>query len=138
VKKPNTRGRSIQPTQPELNSAFLYSFMAGSMNKQIQPTKLYHGTTYQNAFEIFRTGLWLVGTAQSAVWMTDNFSTACNYAGTEGAIVVLSIASSVNLMNVCDGVYTYEIPYVRPQNEYYQIQGVTPVGILNYYGNKIA
>jgi len=103
-----------------------------------QPSTLYHGTSLQSAFEIHNSGMWLVGNSQPpAVWMTDNFAVASSYIKGTGGIVVISVSPSIRLTNRGMGVFIYEIPYAQPWAEYYQIQGLKPVGVLDVNGNRV-
>ena len=117
---------------------FTSAFNPTTTFSQIQPSVVYHGASYQNAFEIFRTGLWLVGAGHSEIWMTSDFRIACNYAGNNGAIVEFSVASSVYLNNPAQNVFTYNIPNARPGQEYYKIPGITPVAVYDPQGNRLA
>ena len=104
-----------------------------------QPTTLYHGTSLQSAFEIYKSGMWMVGNSKpSAVWMTDNFAVASSYIKGTGGIVIISVAPWLRLTQPTAGVFIYEIPYAQPWAEYYQIQGLKPVGVLDVNGNRLA
>ena len=116
---------------PQSSAQFSYS--------SFQPTTLYHGTTLQNAFEIYYSGLWMVGGSfPPAVWMGDNIFIAQGYARVNGGIVVIKVDPWVRLTNKGGGVYIYEIPGAVPRSEYYKVQGLTPVGVLNTNGNRLA
>lgn len=121
------------------NSGFQPSFGGSSGYASFQPTTLYHGTTtLQNAFEICTSGMWLVGNSRpSAVWMTDNFAAAKSYSGTNGGVVVVAVDPSFRLTNPRAGVFIYEIRYARPWEEYYQIPGLRPTGVLDVNGNRV-
>ena len=109
-----------------------------SESTPVQPHELYHGTTLQNAFDIYNTGLWLVGTSRPrAVWMADRFRKARGYAGNNGGVVVMRVNSNLKLTNRYLGVYIYKIPNAKPNKEYYQIPGLNPVGVLDSNGNRI-
>jgi len=111
---------------------------ASSGYASFQPTTLYHGTSLQNAFEIYNSGMWLVGDSKpSAVWMVDNFAAAKSYSGANGGIVVVSVDPSVRLTHPRAGVFIYEIPYARRWEEYYQIPGMRPIGVLDFNGNRV-
>jgi hypothetical protein len=113
-------------------------FGSSSGYASFQPTTLYHGTSLQNAFEIYNSGIWLVGNSiPSAVWMVDNFAAAKSYSGTNGGIVVVSVDPSVRLTHPRAGVFIYEIPYARRWEEYYQIPGMRPIGVLDVNGNRV-
>jgi hypothetical protein len=120
------------------NTNFTSAFNPTTTFSQIQPSVVYHGTSYHNAFEIFRTGLWLVGAPHSEVWMTADFSIACTYAGNNGAIVECSIASNVFLNNIAGNIYTYDIRNARPGQEYYKISGITPTAVYDPNGKRLA
>jgi len=124
---------------PMLNSGIPPVFGSSSGYASFQPTTLYHGTSLQNAFEIYNSGMWLIGHSQPpAVWMTDNFAVASSYIKGTGGIVIISVTPWVRLTNRGTGVFIYEIPYARPWAEYYQIQGLRPVGVLDVSGNRLA
>jgi len=113
-------------------------FGSSSGYASFRPTTLYHGTSLQNAFEIYNSGMWLVGNSKpSAVWMTDNFAAAKSYSGTNGGVVVVAVDPSVRLTNPRAGVFIYEIRYARPWEEYYQIPGLRPTGVLDVNGNRV-
>jgi hypothetical protein len=102
------------------------------------PTTLYHGTTLENALEIYTTGLWMIGYAMPpAVWMGDSIEIAIGHSGSNGGIVTVSIDPDLPLKNLCGGIYIYEIPNARPKQEYYRIQGLTPTGVVSPQGNRI-
>ena len=114
-------------------------FSPSSGYASFQPATLYHGTSLQNAFEIYNSGMWLIGYSRPpAVWMTDNFAVASGYIKGTGAIVIISVAPWVRLTNRGAGVFIYEIPYAQPWAEYYHIQGLKPVGVLHVSGNRLA
>lgn len=103
-----------------------------------QPRTFYHGTKLEKALEIYNTGLWMVGDSKPrAVWLSDKIATAKNYAGKDGAIVVVSVDSSVALNNRSTNAFIYEIPGAEPYQEYYKIDGIKPTGVLDASGNTI-
>lgn len=105
---------------------------------QLQANHYLHGTSYENAMEIFKTMLWLVGgSIPRGVYLTKDINIARSYSQNNGAIVVVNVTTGTNLKNLGGGVYVYEILGVQPYNEYYKIQSLTPVAVLNYQGNKI-
>jgi len=113
-------------------------FSPSSGYASFQPATLYHGTSLQNAFEIYNSGMWLVGNSKpSAVWMVDNFAAAKSYSGANGGIVVVAVDPSVRLTHPRAGVFIYEIPYARRWEEYYQIPGMRPIGVLDFNGNRV-
>ena len=127
--QPSRRAPNWRLPQPS-TAPFLYS--------SFQPTTLYHGTSLQKAFEIYYSGLWMVGNSfPSAVWMGDNLSIAQGYAGGNGGIVVIKVDPWVKLTNRGGGVYIYQIPGATPRSEYYKVQGLTSVGVLNINGNRL-
>ena len=114
-------------------------FGSSSGYASFRPTTLYHGTSLQNAFEIYNSGMWMVGNSKpSAVWMSDNFAVASSYTKGAGGIVIISVTPWVRLTQPRAGVFIYEIPYAQPWAEYYQIQGLKPVGVLDANGNRLA
>jgi hypothetical protein len=103
-----------------------------------QPLTLYHGTSLGNALDIFNTGLWLIGTSSPrAVWFGNNIDIARKYSKSTGAIVVVNVDRDVKLTNRGGGVYIYEVPYAVPHEEYYEIKGLRPAGVLTPQGNRI-
>ena len=112
----------------------LFPLVAGQ--KQIvQSRKLYHGTTHENAIEIVRTRLWLIGNSPKprAIWMTTDLENAKHYAGENGAVVIIKVRPGTRLTTTergGKGVYYHEIPEAEPYKEYYFISGLTPIGIL--------
>lgn len=104
-----------------------------------QPSTLYHGTSLQNALEIYNSGLWMVGNLfPPAVWMAADFAMARGYAKGTGGVVIISVEPWVRLTDLGSGVFTYEIPNGQPWVEYYHIQGLKPVGVLDVNGNRVA
>jgi hypothetical protein len=118
---------TIQPIQ-------LPSYTSGLSS--LQTTKFYHGTKLEKAVEIYSTGLWLIGHSRK-LWITDNFTIAKGYAGNNGGIVLINASREVQLKNHGGGVYTYHIPNAKPFQEYYQIEGLTPIGVLSPQGHRI-
>jgi len=103
-----------------------------------QPTRLYHGTSLEIAQEIYRTGLWLIGSSRPyAIWMTTSFQTAKSYAKGSGGIIEIDVSPFLQLTNLRSGIYIYEIPEAIPFGEYYKVEGLRPVGILNRNGDRI-
>jgi hypothetical protein len=124
---------------PMRNSGLPLIFGSSSGYASYQPTTLYHGTSLQSAFEIYNSGMWMVGKSKpSAVWMVDNFTAATSYSHADGGIVVVAVEPSVRLRHPRAGVFIYEIPYAQPWAEYYQIQGLKPIGVLDVNGNRLA
>jgi hypothetical protein len=127
---------------PRLN-IYPDSFPPLAVQKQIvQPRILYHGTPLDNAFEIVRTRLWLIGNSQEprAIWMTTDFENAKDYAGEGGTIVIIKVYPDIRLTSTergGSGVYYYEIPDAEPYKEYYFIPSLTPIGILDQRENLI-
>jgi hypothetical protein len=111
-----------------------------SCRKAYQPSVLYHGTSRENAFEIYNTGLWLIGNSTPpAVWMADNIELAKIYSGfsSDGAIVVIHVDLDLEIESRGGGVFIYQIPDAVPNQEYYNIEGLVPAGILDTNGNEI-
>jgi len=108
----------------------------------VQPRKMYHGTPLDNAFEIVRTRLWLIGKSPKprAIWMTTDLENAKHYAGEDGAIVIIKVRPGTRLTATergGSGVYYYEVPEAEPYKEYYFIPGFTLIGILDNNGKLI-
>jgi len=103
-----------------------------------QPLTLYHGTSHENALEIFNTGLWLIGTSlPRAAWFGNKIDIARQYSGDTGGIVVVNVDPDVKLKNRGGGVYIYEVPDAVPHQDYYEIKGLRPAGVLTPQGNRI-
>ena len=133
------QGRPSRGSVPMRNSGLPSVFGSSSGYASYQPTTLYHGTSLQNAFEIYNSGMWLIGYSRPpAVWMSDNLVLASCYIKGTGGIVIISVAPWIRLTNRGAGVFTYEIPNAQPWVEYYQIQGLRPVGVLDVSGNRLA
>ena len=102
------------------------------------PTTLYHGTRLPIAYEIYNTGLFLIGeSVPTAIWMTNDFGTAQIYSGKEGGIVIINIDSHIKLHKQKAGVFIYRIKETKAEEYYYRVQGLNPTGILDYNGNRI-
>ncbi len=139
--------QSIQSVQagnfPRLN-IFPDPFPPLTVQKQIVQSRiLFHGTPLDNAFEIVRTRLWLIGNSPEprAIWMTSDIENAKDYAGEGGAIIIIKVYPDIRLTATergGNGVYFYEIPEAEPYKEYYFIPGFTPIGILDNNGKLIA
>jgi hypothetical protein len=69
--------------------------------------------------------------------MTDNFDIAKTYAGPRGGIVQIKVDTGVKLTKQATGVYIFEVPGAVAQGEYYRIEGITPIGVLNPQRNPI-
>jgi hypothetical protein len=121
--------------QPVVSSKSVYN-----CRKAYQPSVLYHGTSRKNAFEIYNTGLWLIGNSTPpAVWMADNIELVQNYSGinSDGALVLIHVDADLDIENRGGGVFIYQIPSAVPNQEYYKIEGLEPAGILDTNGNRI-
>lgn len=103
------------------------------------PIDLYHGTSRQNAIEICNTNLWLINKPIiDGVYLTSDFERAQTYAGFDGAIVVVRVDSGMGYEKEGENIFIFPIPDAkRKMKEYYHIIGLTPVAILDYYGNKL-
>jgi hypothetical protein len=109
-------------------------------NKTYQPTVLYHGTSQKNAFDIYHTGAWLIGNSKPpAVWMADTIELSKIYASlsSDGAIVEVHVDSDLEIESRGGGVFIYQISDAMPNREYYKIEGLVPVGVLDTNGKKI-
>jgi hypothetical protein len=138
MKKHGVPRRPRKGNGPIRNSSVRPVLSVSHRYASFQPATLYHGTSLQNAFEIYNSGMWLVGDSKpSAVWMVDNFAAAKSYSGANGGIVVVSVDPSVRLTHPRAGVFIYEIPYARRWEEYYQIPGMRPIGVLDFNGNRV-
>jgi hypothetical protein len=141
---PGTKGSWITGRTKRVNNPALFISTAPTLQSTIfdeaysdrQPLTLNHGTTLKNAFEILNSGLWLIGPT-CALWMTSDIEIAKQHSGENGGIVVINVAPSLQLTTLGGGIYTYNIPNAMPYQEYYKIDGLTPVGILSPAGEKI-
>ena len=107
-------------------------------HQQINPSILYHGTSIENAFEIYDTKLWLVGKAvPRGIYLTDDFTIAKSYAGRKGGIVVVSPDPNLKFNRKGKHVFVYEVTNPQPNQEYYAIQGLNPTAILSPNGTTI-
>jgi hypothetical protein len=123
---------------PITRSAATNSQTASRPPPQPQPRQLYHGTTRENALEIHKTGMWLVGEpTPRGVYITNKFDVAKQYSGNSGAILVIRADSKVRLTDLGNGIYVYEVPDAVPFEWYYKIEGLKLVGILDAKGNPI-
>jgi len=120
---------------PLLSAPQIPTFIHQPFLKPQQRT-FYHGTSLENAIEIYSTGLWMVGSTGS-LWITDDVNIAKGYAGSNGGIVLVDVDQSLHLTKNGGGVYTYNIPDAKPFQEYYKIEGLVPVGVLDTNGKKI-
>ena len=133
----SSRVRGSRRPTPLTSPSYSYSNFTHDTAKS-QPSILYHGTTLENALEIYTTGLWMIGYAiPPAVWMGDKIEIASCHSGSNGGIVTVSIDPDLPLKNRGGGIYIYEIPDARPKQEYYRIQGLTPTGVVSPQGNRI-
>jgi hypothetical protein len=130
------------PTQLAYNQAQPVSSYKGIniTRKTYQPSVFYHGTSKKNALDIFNTGLWLIGNSRPpAVWMADNIELSKIYASlsSDGAIVEVHVDSDLEIESRGGGVFIYQISDALPNREYYKIEGLVPVGVLDTNGKKI-
>jgi hypothetical protein len=81
---------------------------------------------------IFKNNVWAVSNLR-AVYMADNFDLAKSYAKKKGGIVVLKKSPHVNLKKVkhLDGAYYFPIDDAKPGKEFFHINGLTPIAILD-------
>ena len=68
----------------------------------VQPRKLYHGTTRENAIEIVKTRLWLIRNSPEprAMWMTTDLENAKHYVGEGGAIIIIKVYPDTRLYDL--------------------------------------
>ena len=136
----NAYYQSIQSV-PSINITHKQTFPGNYAHSySVQPNILFHGTTLKNALSIYKTGLWKVGRSKPyAVWMGDKLDIARQYSGTgsNAAIVVMQADPNINLSDYGSGVYIYEIPDAKPNEEYYRINGLTPIDVIDPRGNSI-
>lgn len=104
----------------------------------ISPTLYFHGTTMDNALEIYNTGLWLVGDSEpKGIYLTDSMEVAKYYSEKSGAIVVVNVSPGIKLTQKRKRYFVYEIPDALIKREYYIIKALKPIGILSPDGKKI-
>lgn len=124
--------------KPQRQDRTISSFPNKGNQSSAQPQILYHGTKLETALEIYGSGLWMVGRSwPRAIWMGDNFNKARAHAGKNGGVVVIKAHPDLGLTKSDRGVYILKIPNARAYEEYYRVQGLTPVGVLGSDGNKI-
>ena len=100
--------------------------------------RFYKGASSANASEIYSKALFMVGDYNPrGVWITNKIKVAKRYCGKNGNIVLLDVSPGLPLKNLGFGVFVYEIPGAKPYQDYYQIKGLTPVGLLDSQGNRI-
>lgn len=102
----------------------------------------YHGTkTLQNAKDIFINNRWKINQGMLGVHMTPNFNFAISYSLYIGAIIQLQIDPNVRLRKRSNDDYFALIPKSQlssnNSNRYFRIEGVTPIRILDSYGNDL-
>jgi hypothetical protein len=100
---------------------------------------LFHGTPkMKNARDIFRNNVWNI--KMNAVFLADNFELTKKYAGKKGGIVVVKKSPGLKLQRDTNwpGAYKFPIDDAKPSKEFYRINGLTPIGILNPEGELIA
>ena len=132
-------GKTQQVNKPALSISTAPTFQSTLFDEAYsdpQPLTLNHGTSLKNALEILKSGLWLIGPTR-ALWMTSDIEIAKQHSGENGGIVIINVDPSLELTNQGGGIYTYNIPNAMPYQEYYKIDGLTPVGILSPAGEKI-
>jgi hypothetical protein len=119
-------------------TAFKPSTQTASNYVPFQPCRLFHGTSKENALEIYNTELWLIGdSVPASIWLTSKFDTAEIYAGNNGCVVVVQVHPEIKLTDQGNGVYIYEIPNTKPFQEYHDIKGLKPISVLDVKGNKV-
>ena len=107
-----------------------------------KPSQFYHGTNMNNALEIYKSDLWMIGDSSiddngKGIYMSDDFDEAKDYAGKKGGILILNVSPSVNLTFHKKNIYSITVPGSAPYKEYYKVKGLNIKGLLDYYGNKI-
>ncbi len=127
------RGTGLAPTNWSYQNAEI---------RPLPPKRVFHGTSLENAREIYSTKLWLISNLKPrAVYLTTDLEIAKSFAGKKGAIVDISVKRPAKLKqfrkHYDEGVYIYEIPDGKPHDAYYRIKGLEPVGLLDYKGKKI-
>jgi len=105
---------------------------------QLKYRRFRHGTTLKNAIDIYNTQIWFAGhSLPTGVYVTDTNKIAKQYSGEHGGIVLVDVDRGVKLTKRYEGVYVFEIPNAKPYQEYYRIEGFSPVGVLDAQGNRI-
>ena len=65
---------------------------------EIKPKRLFHGTSMENALEIYNTRYWLIGDRDPpGIYLTTKIEIAKTYAGKDGAIVVIFARKCANI-----------------------------------------
>ena len=98
----------------------------------------YHGTTTEDAWEIFRTGLWLVGESMPrGVYITPKADVARHYSEDDGLIVIVHVSDRCPITHDGGEVYIFRVPDIKPDEFYYQIEGFNVVGLMTPGGRRI-
>ena len=112
-----------------------------TIRKRAYPQIFFHGTSRENAFEIYLNRYWMVGdSSPRGIYVTSVFDEAKTYAKSEGAILKLIIDPSIKLKPLKDrgdGYHVYEVPNVEAFQEYYFIPGIIPLEIFDTKGRRI-
>jgi hypothetical protein len=100
----------------------------------------YHGTSMDAAVDILDNKVWMVGDSKPpGIWLTLDFSYAANMQE-DGVIVVVrcDLDPMTHLNGVKDGEYfRFDIEGAVPYAEYYEVDDLTPIHILNLKGRII-
>ncbi|MFC1828036.1 hypothetical protein ACFL0O_00305 [Thermodesulfobacteriota bacterium] len=106
---------------------------------EVQPSLVYHGTSEENAWEIFNTGFWLVGDSRPyGIYLTDDFETARGYSNNDGLIVTVIVAPAIELVDRSGGIWLYPMPNAKPHEKYHKIEGLHPFELRHPLGKRVA
>lgn len=123
------RNPARQPTQFD----FLQPYQIGT-------DELYHGTSMDAAVRIFSTQLWMVGTSHPpGIWMSPDLDVARYYAeqGELGAIIVVKVHPSTQLVDKGGKILHFPIDGAIPNEEFYRVDALTPIRVLDVEGRHI-
>jgi len=127
--------RSRPATQPAQSFHKPQKYVQGRSHSRPvanQPKVFYHGTTVENAWQILKTGEWLVGKARPyGIYLTDDFEVAKGYSFDDGLIVLVEVDSSIELVNRSGGIWLYPKPSVKPNITKGRIEGLWPFAIMD-------
>lgn len=135
-RRPQPAPAVAAPVQPIISvspSQFAY---------RLGPNELYHGTSHAAARDIFTRRRWK-SNMNGYVFMTKEFEYAADMAQRteapgDGAVLVVHHDPLLELYTEDDSVYVFSLIHQYgswEHDKYYQIEGLTPIHILDIYGN---
>jgi hypothetical protein len=160
ARKPTNSGSTASSFTSNQNRADNRASMFSNSNcVNTAPSKLYHGTPRLNAaIDIATQNRWLLkNDNREGIYMAEDFKTAAVYASRKGAVVEIAVTIPpgcvINLLDmrgdsdwVLDSgfrlirnanIYIAPIPKSASNNEYFRVEGLRPVGLLDPKGNPI-